>query len=356
MAFGFAIPCFKLVSAMASSHLFPAFCGLQNKNHVAAILFANLISFLTCLLPYYFPDVNLSNIATIFACITYLSDLYAYYKMKTDFASRDHKFTNPFGIPGAIFAAIMFILTIISLIFYQIDYSTIYAVLLYLVFLTIYYYAYAKKHQQFSDDEQKTLLVLHVMGNNKRKRVVKKPKQLWVDAKQNNVGLFERANSVSSFGSGGNNCGVGGQNNGRRNYENSTGSPPKTSVSLRNNNNSAHIMTSYHNPSHRDTSALAMPIALQQPAIINTTVTAAKIGPETLSNNENANHNNINNNEKMLTIAEHQHELQVQHQDSDDHKLMKLISCTELPAIEETNIVEEPSTKRAMMKQQITNE
>jgi len=186
MAFGFAIPCFKLVNAMANSSLLPSSLGLQNKNNYAAIVFSMSLSFLTCLLPYYFPTVNLSNVATIFACITYLSGLYAYYKMKTDFSTRDHKFANPFGIPGAIFAACMFILTIISLLGFQEDYSTAYAVSMYVGFLTIYYFAYAKKFQQFSDDEQKTLLVLHVMENNKRKKRIKPMRKLWVNPKKTN--------------------------------------------------------------------------------------------------------------------------------------------------------------------------
>jgi hypothetical protein len=169
---------------------------VQEKDNRKAILFSMTISYLTCLLNYYVPDIDLSNIATIFACFTYLSDLFAYYKMKTDFSNRDHKFTNPFGIPGAIFAACIFILTIIALVFYTTNYNTAYAVLVYLAILTVYYFAYAKKEQKFSEDEEKRLLTLHVVGRNRkhRKRIAaiflqghgqdniirKIPKRLWV--------------------------------------------------------------------------------------------------------------------------------------------------------------------------------
>lgn len=179
-SFGFAVPSYKLLQAISSSHFVPQILELHTGNHMRAVICVMLISYLLSLLSFYVEDIDLSNIGTVFACLQYLSTLYAYYKMKTDFSSRDHKFTNPFGIAGAIFAAIIFMLTLIALLFLQSDYNATFALLVYWGLLTIYYYGYAKEHQNFSEDEQKTLLVLHVMSTNKRKRGPLAKRRRWM--------------------------------------------------------------------------------------------------------------------------------------------------------------------------------
>lgn len=200
MGFGFAIPSFKLTHSMACSQLLPSWCNLATTtkknnendndgdhhqsavkiNYRNAILFAMTFSYLICLLAYAFPSINLTNIATMFACFTYLSDLYAYYQMKTKFANRDHKFTNPFGLFGTFFATFMFLFTLIALLFLQSNYDTLYACITCLGFLTIYYFGYAKQYQQFSEDEQKSLMVLHVMQKAKRKKKTVQLKIYWM--------------------------------------------------------------------------------------------------------------------------------------------------------------------------------
>lgn len=187
MAFGFILPSSKLLYAMAQSNLVPSFMGLkqhhlhqQQHHHRLATLYVLLLSFLLCFLPIYSP-VSLENVPILLAQFTYLSDFYAFYRMRMDFSHRDYKFRNPFGIIGAGFSALCFILTAIAVIGWEEGHVSIIFLIVYGSILTVGYYVLAKKHQGFSDDEQKSLLSLHVLNHNKRKRGVFKKKAVGVN-------------------------------------------------------------------------------------------------------------------------------------------------------------------------------
>lgn len=176
MAFGFFMPATRLMYAMAHSNLFPDKIGLKSiHGKKLALLYTCVISYFLCLVTIYVPQVDLTNIPILLAQVTYISDLYAFYRMRVDVQNRTQKFYNPFGLVGAGIAAIVFLLTAVSAIAFQDTYYDIIYVFVYWIFLTLGYYAFAKHHQVFSDDEQKSLLVLHVIQNNKRKRGLGKP-------------------------------------------------------------------------------------------------------------------------------------------------------------------------------------
>ena len=173
MGFGFVLPASKLLRAMVSSNLLPSLVPEEKDEQwsqrvcVVAVL---VVGMMVCLWSMYQPSLHIANIPILFAQVTYLSNLFAFYKLRTDFSSREHKFRSPFGIPGAVFAACMFVLIGASVIGFQDSYYPPLFVGSVIVVLTIYYFAYAKKHQHFSDDEQKSLLVLHVILNNRNKK------------------------------------------------------------------------------------------------------------------------------------------------------------------------------------------
>jgi len=180
MAFGFFLPATKLLYSMAQSNLIPEAFGLkasQSKkffpNHSLASIYVVLLSYFLCLFIFYVPEFQFENVPILLAQFTYLSDLYAFYRMRIDFNSRDYKFRNPFGIVGAGFAACFYILTAIAVIGFLPNNYALLFVGSYFVVLTAIYFGFAKKHQSFSDDEQKSLLVLHVIKNNQRKRNAK---------------------------------------------------------------------------------------------------------------------------------------------------------------------------------------
>ena len=198
MAIGFILPSSKLLRAMSTSKLLPPsmFGGLEDsKSSHISILYVLGLSYLLCLIGIYIPSVDFENIPILLAQFTYLSDLYAFYKLRTDFSNRENKFRSPFGIPGVIVSGIMFILIAISVLGFQGRYGTFVSLLFFLIVLSIYYFCYAKRKQHFSDDEQKSLLVLHVIRNNNNK---KKKKMMMNNANnnQNNFALTMR--SISS--------------------------------------------------------------------------------------------------------------------------------------------------------------
>lgn len=171
MAFGFILPYSRLLYAMAESNLMPSFLNLKgSEDHRPSVLIGSLISFLLCLANFYEPNLNLLNMALLFGFFVYLANLYAFYEMRTNFSSVERTFRSPFGISGAIFAALVFIFGIISTIGFQNNLYTLAYMGGFIVAVSIYYFKFAEKTQTFSENEQKSLLVLHVIIFNIRKR------------------------------------------------------------------------------------------------------------------------------------------------------------------------------------------
>ena len=183
MAFGFILPYAKLMQAMADSNLLPKICMVHahkpgmKQSLTPAILVGCFLSYVLCIINYYFSSVDLTIIPILLGFITYLSNLYAYAKLKTDFSTVHREFECPFGLYGAVYAATIFLLGIISIAgFIDDDYTVIYV--LGLVFLlSVYYFMFAISTQTFSESEQKSLLVLYVMVMNKKMRQNMKKKK-----------------------------------------------------------------------------------------------------------------------------------------------------------------------------------
>ena len=168
MAFGFLLPAAKLFEAMACSKLLPSFLHAENTRNVT--IYTLILSFVLSMCAIYIPSFDITNIPILFAMITYWSDLFAYYKLNSDFSTMDRLYHSPFGLVGTIFAGIIFLLCIIALIAFQSTFFILYFLIGFTMVLTLYYFFYAKSRQIFSEEEQKTLLSLHVMTLNKNKR------------------------------------------------------------------------------------------------------------------------------------------------------------------------------------------
>jgi len=202
MGFGFILPSTRLLYSMSQSKLLstdivwyglsqaaiessrsisskPGSNEINVETYRRSLLIVMILSYALCLLAYLVPSFDITNLPILCAFITYLSDLYAFTRLRTDFTTSDRQFQSPFGILGAVLAGLFFILGIVSIVGFQKDSETtslLLAVLI--VLLSLYYFLYAKHRQVFSDQEQKTLLTLHVMSNNRRKRM-KKLRQKW---------------------------------------------------------------------------------------------------------------------------------------------------------------------------------
>ena len=197
MAFGFMLPSAKLFHAMSCSKLVPSVLGGENQH----LCFAYTIplSFGMCLIAMYYPGFDITNIPIFFASITYLSDLYAYYQMQTDFASMERMFKSPFGTVPVLMSAMMFGLVIVSLLGFQDSLFILYFAVGYVTVLSLYYFLYAKSRQIFSEEEQKTLLTLHVLKMNRAKRAAALMRRKSQGKRSSQVG---RPSALSSRASG----------------------------------------------------------------------------------------------------------------------------------------------------------
>jgi amino acid transporter len=181
MAFGFVLPYGKLVQSLTNSNIFPALFDVKNNvspNH--AMIIATVISFIFCLMGLISTKISssLNNIAILAEFLTNMCTLVGYVLLKIKFSGINRKFESPFGICGAIFSFIIFLLGIVSLVGdFQND-GGVSAIIVFGigVFLSFYYFLYAKKIQTFSIDEQQSLFKFHVINLNKEKKRLMKSK------------------------------------------------------------------------------------------------------------------------------------------------------------------------------------
>jgi len=173
--YGFTFASGKLISALGESKLFPEILSAKLKSNNAPFLAtctASLISYLLTVLVYLFPQYGNSvyNVAMLSAYSTYITQCICYVLFRKKYSSIICSFKSPLGIAGAIFAGITFLLCAVSIGFLQNDNfgALISHIVLWGVF-SIYYFAVAKNRQRFSDEEQKNLLVAHVINFNKRR-------------------------------------------------------------------------------------------------------------------------------------------------------------------------------------------
>lgn len=204
MAFGFMLPAAKLYHAMAESKLFPFFpwtCPsrirdeeveseqksmksaytvtheINTSNDVVDIFAITLpASYAIYLLAMFYPEFDITNTPILLATIVYISDLYAFYKLQTVYNNLERDRKSPFGLIGAFYATMVFLLCIIGMIGFMEDYQLVIMLSCVFVLLSCYYFFYAQSKQILSKSEQKSVFVLHVINFNrsKRRRMAKK--------------------------------------------------------------------------------------------------------------------------------------------------------------------------------------
>ena len=180
--FGFMLPCAKLFLAMNQSNLLPRelfqfsriFYFQNNTTEISlreCKIWIAVFLFFIDIFAIYVPSFDLFMASILLGLFNYLNSLYAFYRLRTDLVTTAEKtFESPFGLIGAGFASLVFGLSIISILFFQRDAVVIGFVIGFGVLMTIHYFSFTKKHQQFSEQEQKTLLSFHVIQNNRVRR------------------------------------------------------------------------------------------------------------------------------------------------------------------------------------------
>ncbi|TMW58185.1 hypothetical protein Poli38472_011773 [Pythium oligandrum] len=174
-AFGF-IWCYgKLIAAMATSQLLPVFLARTSKSGTPymAIAVGSTLSYIICLIVYFVPTVSkcLFNICITAAFMSYTGQCVGYIALKKNYRNiKSSHFHSPFGIGGALYSMVIWILYIISIIGFQGNGGQeIMVCSIVVILLTVYYFAWARKRQTFSPQENKIMLVAHVMKFNVRR-------------------------------------------------------------------------------------------------------------------------------------------------------------------------------------------
>ncbi|TYZ69096.1 hypothetical protein PybrP1_006157 [[Pythium] brassicae (nom. inval.)] len=168
-AFGFMWCYGKLIAAMATSRLLPPFLGRTSRRHGSpnvAIIAGSVLSYLFCLLVYLVPTISarLYMICITCAFMSYTGQCVGYISLKKNYRNiKSSSFRNPFGIYGAVFSMSVWLLAFVGVAGFQGNGGV--EVLTFLsaaALLSVFYFAYARKRQTFSPQENRILLVAHV--------------------------------------------------------------------------------------------------------------------------------------------------------------------------------------------------
>jgi len=191
-AYGFIFSYGKLLHALAASRLLPELLSRRSETRgtpYTAIIFGSFVSYGVYLLVFFIPKVShyLFNICMLCAFVAYCSQCIGYWFMKTKYSQISRKFKSPLGKPGSLYAFFVFFFGIISVIGFQEDKQIAFiSTIVIWGFLTAFYFIYSKSKQIFSSEEQKILLVAHVINYNVR-RGARRHIQKKVKGGENNV-------------------------------------------------------------------------------------------------------------------------------------------------------------------------
>jgi ethanolamine permease len=160
--------CGKLTSAMASSRIFPAVFTrrLLDNAPVYALCVSSCVGFGVILVIRRYFHNSLSvfyNATLVLACIIYVPQCVGLIVLRRKMENVPRNYRSPVGIPGAVYAIIMFVIGIIACFFFQDDkYSTLYMFLIFVAVLSLYYVTFVRYRQTFSAEEREVMFVAHV--------------------------------------------------------------------------------------------------------------------------------------------------------------------------------------------------
>ncbi|GLE09121.1 hypothetical protein PINS_up020710 [Pythium insidiosum] len=176
-AFGLSWASTKLLSSMASSKLLPSALCLKSKRfrtpHVAIVI-AAVMGYAVCLVVYFVPSTADYVLPTclLFAFTSYSGQCIGYIALKRHSPLlKQGKFKSPFGIAGAVFSLMVWIVGIVALVGFQSHHGVEVAIFGGLLcVLGAYYRCVARERQTMSKEESSVLLVAHMLRFNSLKQ------------------------------------------------------------------------------------------------------------------------------------------------------------------------------------------
>ncbi|OWZ04956.1 hypothetical protein PHMEG_00023046 [Phytophthora megakarya] len=179
--FGFMWCYGKLIVAMANSRLLPQFLAKTTKVDevpYGALITGSTISYALCIVAYFVPVVgeNLFHVCILAAFMSYTGQCVGYIALKKNYRNiKSSEFQSPFGVAGAVYSMIVWILSSIAVLGFQnsggVEVTVFFSMT---TLLTLLYFGYSRKRQTFSSAENRIMLVAHVTKFNMKKNVVRK--------------------------------------------------------------------------------------------------------------------------------------------------------------------------------------
>lgn len=167
----YILPGGLLFFSMGKSNLLPSFLYANHSvdRTMGSIVLVTL-SMIFCIFQHFFPEIDMYMVLVMMTKLTDCSFLYGYVLMKTRYSTLEREFKNPFGIPGAVFAFVMFVFTFLSAGFYQGSYFPPQFMVAYFGAGTVYYFLFAKRTETLCEEEDRVFLKIHVRNYNIAKK------------------------------------------------------------------------------------------------------------------------------------------------------------------------------------------
>lgn len=173
--FGF-IWCYgKLIQALATSRLLPNALATKSRYDTPylALIAGSVVSYAICVVVYFIPALAqyVFPVCITSAFSAYTGQCIGYIAIKRNYKRiKSSKFVSPFGQWGALYSMSVWIAGMVSIACFQDDnYIEIGTFGCVSACVVVVYYAYAQKRQTFSPQENKVLLVAHVIKFNTNK-------------------------------------------------------------------------------------------------------------------------------------------------------------------------------------------
>ncbi|OQR89353.1 hypothetical protein ACHHYP_06331, partial [Achlya hypogyna] len=176
MAAGFFIPYTRLTQALANSNLIPPSWGLKNQVSMFRPMVASCaFGYVLCTIGYLAPafEEAMQNIFILAGTFCYIAQLVGFVMLRTTYRTATTGYVSPYGIPGAVFAVVVYGLMALSIFggFQGDDGVAVISLIVFVGVLSVYYHTIGKKVQTLSKDEYACVFRFSIVKyNNTRKK------------------------------------------------------------------------------------------------------------------------------------------------------------------------------------------
>ena len=167
---GFMLLYGKIIVAMSESKLLGTNLTMRYSrtgNAYVAIIVGAVLCYFVCLVSLWYPTLLLDiyNISLLGAFSSYITQNVCYILLKVKYTNIECDMKSPFGIYGAVYCMLVWVLGVIAIVGFQDDNQRAleaYAVMF--GFFTAWYFIYARHYQSFSEEEKEIFFRIYVVN------------------------------------------------------------------------------------------------------------------------------------------------------------------------------------------------